>query len=268
MPDVTGILVACGAVMFTAHIWTFWPQIQNLLHRLRHGREGDDPESKERMEAAFWEASIQQYLLASKCWAHLGAIIMPGLIIHYVCTGGSAFDSFHLLTLMAAWAFHFATTAQIVKLTPSKMRLLSIGNFVLMAAFGQKDETDENIVAITAVQTASRFANAALFVDIKTNVPIQLLGTLLQIRTAWLHDRNSFFPAMVVHIVVTIIILSVSFLLEFSIRSRIAMLLDSESMVSSFRKMLRGVCDGEALLDSNFKITGKADCSFGQCFIN
>ena len=38
------------------------------------------------------------------------------------------------------------------------------------------------------------------------------------------------------------------------------MLIDSESMVSSFRPMLRGVCDGELLLDEHLQIIGNGDC--------
>ena len=40
------------------------------------------------MEAAFWEASIQQYLLASQCWAHLGAIVVPGIALQWLWSPG------------------------------------------------------------------------------------------------------------------------------------------------------------------------------------
>ena len=118
----------------------------------------------------------------------------------------------------------------------------------------------EKIATITAVKTAGRLANAALFVDIKTSIPIQLMISLLEVRSAWQQNPNSLYLHFLLQMNVSLIVLAVSGLLEISVRSRIAMLLDSESMVSSFRKMLRGVCDGEVLLDSDFKISGKADC--------
>jgi hypothetical protein len=40
------------------------------------------------MEAAFWEASIQQYLLASQCWAHLGALVVPGIALQWLWSPG------------------------------------------------------------------------------------------------------------------------------------------------------------------------------------
>ena len=48
------------------------------------------------------------------------------------------------------------------------------------------------------------------------------------------------------------------------------MLLDSESMVASFRQMLRGLSDGEILLDSKLRVVGKAESLrtapfFGRC---
>ena len=48
-----------------------------------------------------------------------------------------------------------------------------------------------------------------------------------------------------------------SLVLEFTLRQRLAAELqqsDAESMVSGFRAVLRGVCDGELLLDGNGRI--------------
>lgn len=259
--DVTGMLVACVVAMFATHCWSFWGDFKGFLQRCWHREESEELEkSKECMEAAFWEASIQQYLLASQCWAHLGAIVVPGIALQWLWTGSSVLDPQHIFACFCAWVFHFMTTARILRLTPTRLRLLSISNFFQLAAFTQTDQSDNQIVAVTAVQTAARFANACLFVDIKTNIPVELGLTLLQVRAAWLHDPNSLYPTLLVNSCVSVMILSVSCLLEISVRSRIAMLLDSESMVSSFRTMLRGVCDGEVLLDSNFNVSGKADC--------
>ena len=46
------------------------------------------------MEAAFWEASIQQYLLASQCWAHLGAIVVPGIVLQWLWSPGGDLSGF------------------------------------------------------------------------------------------------------------------------------------------------------------------------------
>lgn len=47
------------------------------------------------------------------------------------------------------------------------------------------------------------------------------------------------------------------------LKGRIEALLDTadaESLVTSFRKMLRGVCDGEVLLDSDLRVATESQC--------
>jgi len=215
------------------------------------------------MEEAIWEASRQQYLIAAQCWAHLAALILPMFGLQWLLTGRSALDPLHCLIVVAAWAFYYFTVTGVFQLSPFRLRLCSFGNFLLLACFAQQEVQNpsyEKIATITAVKTAGRLANAALFVDIKTSIPIQLMISLLEVRSAWQQNPNSLYLHFLLQMNVSLIVLAVSGLLEISVRSRIAMLLDSESMVSSFRKMLRGVCDGEVLLDSDFKISGKADC--------
>ena len=262
MPDVTGVLVACVAAMFATHCWVFSKDFKSFLSFLDRFRSQDDEveKSRERMEAAFWEASIKQYQLASAAWAHLAAVVVPGIALHWLWTGNSAMDPFHIFTIMGAWGFHSLITTGAFPLTRTSMRLLAMVNFFLTAGMMQKNHSDDQIVAITALQTATRFANVACFVDFKTNLITQSLVMILEIRAAWLQDPNAIYESMLLQGGVTTIVLFVSGLLEISIRSQNALLLDSEAMVSSFRQMLRGVCDGEVLLDSELKISGKADC--------
>ena len=54
-----------------------------------------------------------------------------------------------------------------------------------------------------------------------------------------------------------------SCILDLWVRALIEALLqtaDAESLLSSFRRMLRGVCDGEVLLDGQLKIFGESEC--------
>ena len=48
--------------------------------------------------------------------------------------------------------------------------------------------------------------------------------------------------------------------LEFWVISHASALLDAESMVASFRRMLRGVSDGEVLLTENMSICESTEC--------
>ena len=56
--------------------------------------------------------------------------------------------------------------------------------------------------------------------------------------------------------------LGLSAILEYLVCSRVRASLEtaeSTSLLSSFRRMLRGVCDGEVLLDQQLKVQGKAE---------
>ena len=55
-------------------------------------------------------------------------------------------------------------------------------------------------------------------------------------------------------------IIGFSAVLEFWVSSHISMLLDTEKMVKCFRRMLRGVSDGEVLLNDEMQLCEDADC--------
>ena len=65
------------------------------------------------------------------------------------------------------------------------------------------------------------------------------------------------------HTSLTLASIWASCILDLWVKSRIEAQLetaDAESLVSSFRRMLRGVCDGEVLVDGQFKIVGESQC--------
>ena len=60
-----------------------------------------------------------------------------------------------------------------------------------------------------------------------------------------------------------LVCIGVPFLLERTLRERIIMSFqsqDSNSLIAGFRQILKGVCDGELLLDNNFQVCGSAPC--------
>ena len=57
--------------------------------------------------------------------------------------------------------------------------------------------------------------------------------------------------------------MAIPLLFEFAVREWIAASFqsqDSDSLIEGFRQMLKGICDGELLLDGNFQICGRAPC--------
>jgi len=129
--------------------------------------------------------------------------------------------------------------------------------------------------------TGQRFAIAAVVMDTRKSAPWQVLLFFGQIWADFCGQSGLRHPAYSVflHLVVLTLVLVGSAILENCVRSNIRPRFDcsdAESLMFSFRRMLRGVCDGEVLLDSTFRIHSVSDCLkhllmtstnlHGQCF--
>ncbi|CAJ1400429.1 unnamed protein product [Effrenium voratum] len=103
--------------------------------------------------------------------------------------------------------------------------------------------------------SACRFTVSLIAVNTRLSTPTQLLASAIAIS-----QRNT--TGFVVSEVVTLTsVVSLSIFLESSISSQIEAKFETahaESMLAGFRRLLRGVCDGEVLLDSHLNIQGDA----------
>ena len=194
----------------------------------------------------------------ARVFGHVSAFFLLGLVLQWLWTAPSPFDHFICFTLTVGWAFHYISCTGIVRLSLNRVRLIQlVFNLMLMGWMPSLSYMDP--VTLTAGRHAGRFAIAMCLNDIKTAIPVQVLFSIAEIRAAWHLDRSSFYGMTLVQLTQPLVILVGVGLFEFPTRSRLAMLIDSESMVGSFRRMLRGVCDGELMLDESLQIVGKAD---------
>eukprot|EP00439_Symbiodinium_sp_Y106_P055802 s1153_g7.t2 len=113
--------------------------------------------------------------------------------------------------------------------------------------------------------TACRFIMAAVALNTRFSLPWQVLLSLGQLWADFNGPsgvRHPFFCVFLQGVVLGLTILG-SHTLETCVRSNIRAQFDcsdAESLMYSFRGMLRGICDGEALLDSNLRIHVVSDC--------
>ena len=254
--EMTAVLVAISTIALTTHCWAFGGDIRCLLgFKLR---DEEREESKDRVQAAFEDACVKHYLHIARYWAHVTVIFFTGLVLHRVCMQSSTFDLLQCCILILCWAFHYITCTGIVGVSLNRVRLLHV--FLNMMLMGwQPSLSYMDAVTLTAARVGGRFAVAMSLMDIKTTIPVQVLFSIAEMGAAWHLDGSSFYGMALVQITQAPIILLGVCLFEFPTRSRLAMLIDSESMVSSFRRMLRGVCDGELILDENLQIIGNTD---------
>ena len=256
-PEMTTVLVAVATILLTKHFWMFLPDLKRFFRMFFGGKGNED--SKERIEAAFQEASIQHYLHTAQMCAHLTAVFLCGRIMQWIWTANSDFDHVQCCTMIGAWIFIYLLTTGVVSLSLNRVRLLHVVGNVLLIGW-LPGQFSKDIVTTTAARVGGRFSVAMTLMDIKATIPAQLLFSLAELQAASHFDPGSFYGMVLVQMCHPLIIIATMGLIEFSTRSRIAMLIDSESMVSSFRRMLRGVCDGELLLDEHLQILGNADC--------
>ncbi|CAE7201931.1 unnamed protein product [Symbiodinium necroappetens] len=105
-----------------------------------------------------------------------------------------------------------------------------------------------------------------LFSANAATVSSSVLHTALYIwATAQVHGRSAVdLWLLVSHLSLQVLVCNmVPFMLEQTLRECIEASFqsqDSDSLIDGFRQMLKGICDGELLLDGDFKICGSAPC--------
>ena len=241
-------------ILLAAHLWHHGSNVFSMFEKLaiRWAKPN------ERLEAAVLEAGVQQYLATAKCGVHLA--IMGSLGLAWECYQKPSSEGLlHVATFLAAWVYHHLVSIGRVEVSSKNLRLFVLLHDFLVGFFVcQTAPAGEYASVITAVKVMTRLVAAVISADLKTTIPSQCFISAVEVYGAWKRDPNSAFLYLEPFLLAAI--LTISGFLEFSTRDRIATLLESESLALSVRRMLRGVCDGELLLDQNFQIEGKAEC--------
>ncbi|CAJ1383013.1 unnamed protein product [Effrenium voratum] len=218
-----------------------------------------------RVEEALLEVRQKNYVLCAKVFVHLTLVVVMAQLKEFV----EAPNCCTLVRLLAPGAVYLSHVTLVVgwlKPTVWQVRLLSLFNYLIFAAFllfnaiadleaASRIWTDKMIIA-------NRFVFTIVFLDTHLAAWGQLLFLLVNLFSKAINEGSSFI-FMLDELSICCANLMLSVVLEALIRSRIQAMLDSadaESMVASFRRMLRGLCDGDLLLDSNLRIQGEAHC--------
>ncbi|CAJ1353201.1 unnamed protein product, partial [Effrenium voratum] len=218
-----------------------------------------------RVEEALLEVRQKNYVLCAKVFVHLTLVVVMAQLKEFL----EAPNCCTLVRLLAPGAVYLSHVTLVVgwlKPTVWQVRLLSLFNYLIFAAFllfnaiadleaASRIWTDKMIIA-------NRFVFTIVFLDTHLAAWGQLLFLLVNLFSKAINEGSSFI-FMLDELSICCANLMLSVVLEALIRSRIQAMLDSadaESMVASFRRMLRGLCDGDLLLDSNLRIQGEAHC--------
>ena len=155
-----------------------------------------------------------------------------------------------------------------VALTPKRLKILAYSMHILHSVMIVSFITSESAFHFAVrhgLGTVGRYVLQMIFLDPAVSIPFQIFFTALEIGTyfvffgrtgvQWELLAVAHFITLSSHVVCGVFIDRV-------LRQRIKAMLekgDAESLVSSFRRMLRGVCDGEVLLDSQMNVAQESD---------
>jgi len=249
-----------GVLLVAVHCREHGHDVLSLLQRVTSAFQNPEDKGNQLLEEAVWEARIKQYHQAATGCVHLAALIILGMMVQMKWNPEShSLPSF--FACMLAWGLHHVVGANLVECTRTNVRLFVFAIYALLAIFTVTfPNNSESAVMTSSIITAVRFAAAIFLVDFNVMIPAQTMLGMLETYRAWSRDSSTIGACFVFQLGVWATILIVSGLVESTSRSRIATVLNAEAMVHSFRRVLRGVCDGEILLDGNLRIKGKADC--------
>ncbi|CAK9102341.1 unnamed protein product [Durusdinium trenchii] len=169
--------------------------------------------------------------------------------------------------VVASYVQHLLVAKEVVCLTPGRIKFLTYLHHIMafLLHILQVASESDTFGAKAAPNTATRFVLVFAFLDPWVSIPFQFLFTAADALTYFTVCSGSHMAPYVCFGLCFVFVSSVasSVFMHVALRGRIRAVLDTadaESLVSSFRKVLRGVCDGEVLLDSRMNVLKESEC--------
>ena len=257
--------LGASAVFFTLHvrnhggelksvIRSIWSLCKNSAHFvIKNSSEKDEDKRKAQVEAGLWDVRARTYCQCAKFLLHVSALMVLGQLYALYLDPGLE-QRVQLFFGSCVYLTHQVVNTE--KLSPAKLRILQVFLYALFVPYIMAKPGDG--CAITqGFNVGSRMIMSVVFMDTLIAVPAQIVISLVE--TSLHESRDNMLFAWMQTLVCSSII-GFSIVLEFWVRSHISVLLDTESMLSSFRRMLRGVSDGEVLLNRDMQVCEDADC--------
>jgi len=211
------------------------------------------------MEKALRQLRENNYFLACRFLRHGNFVsLVTAPLVH-----GSDQQSCALIMTSYAISYVMNTcvTKRVVVLKTSRLRKIACFYYSLMFASIWLPQSGVSERAFLLYQVMG----CICYVECAVHIPASLvlvLGKFCHVFMVFGTDLNLMnFPFD--HGAFAMLIIVISVVLERTLRDRVAAQFknaDAESMISGFRQMLRGVCDGEVLLDDGFRIQEGASC--------
>eukprot|EP00913_Durusdinium_trenchii_P035195 g32926.t1 len=208
------------------------------------------------------------YKFVSRCVCHINLFTCLGLIHEAVRAPGlDTMTSLGLCTV--CYVQYLIVGSGWVELTPLIMEVLSFVTHLLLIPVILSTCASASIfkfAVMQGLQVAMRFCPVVLFLDPWISIPFQVLYTATETSMYFfVFDRNTLElgPLCVSQFFILVSTVASSIFIDLLLRGRLYALFetaDAESLVSSFRRVLRGACDGEVLLDGQMNVAQESEC--------
>ncbi|CAE7458496.1 unnamed protein product [Symbiodinium natans] len=217
-----------------------------------------------RIDEEVGKMRVKTFNLSCRVMVHIGVI---AVLLALVEAPRSFRGLLWLIWMFLPYLVDLASVLGYVRFTPSSVRFICIGIYLcalggtVSLAWIPKDE----YVGRAGVSVAAQLVLGISFPDKAVAAPFAFCFMAAYVWTAievcgveainvWFLFQQGF--QLVLNILVPAVLEKIN-------RDRIAASFqskDSDALISGFRQMLRGICDGDLLLDGDFKISGSAGC--------
>ncbi len=257
--DLSAAVMACVAIILGSHCYYYGHEMICFFRGMfseKSGDESSESESNARLDEALWQLRINQHVSGARAFLHVTVISVFALQVHALLRP-SFLASLRIALAVSAWILHHIVVSGLFPINKKRVQMLNLCFHTVATIFLYTLPGDcEDGLVMSSLASATRFCMAVMFADVRTTLPGQSMMSLVKIWNEWQHDPGRVTLSVANELLLLSAVLSISGLVEVSTRRRLAMLLNSESMVMSFRQMLRGLCDGEVLLNSKLCIVG------------
>ena len=262
-PGVIG--AACSIVMISAHCFLTHRDAKSAIGWVQRFFDNISPsksrsEQELRVDEAMKQLTEENFVIASRLVVHALSAIFVGLV-HMDCRK-------HLLIALtvAAYTVHTACAQKWIRMSArdvkSFVKVSYVTLFVFMLETGG-EETHWWMLGQT-IRVTIRATMVVVYAESNLHVPGQIgLSIAEVIMQLAVGDFDKVLVFACCQAFLAVFIICQCIMLESYLRDNLAAEFrsaDAEFMLSGFRRMLGGICDGEVLLDGELRIHGRSSC--------
>ena len=256
------VLMAWALVVVVGHCWATAEDARSLTQQVWAYISKNffcHKDSTKRVDAAMNRLREENYVMVCRVTQHVNLFAMPLVPVCY--RHDALLCIYNVLSFLPGWLVTVAVVSGHLRVSTQRLRYLFVFYYLLSFSATWSLPPDDKSAWIEKLLSVAQFWAVVSFVDSSVHIPAQLLFTMFVVARRVFHHGvdSSTLQFALAQSCFFLIVSATSLVLECTLRDRLAAQFgtaDAEHMTQSFGRMLRGVCDGELLLDDQLRIQG------------